>query len=122
MKNYLYIVATIALTVYGQLVLKWRMSGAGELPVAFADKLLFLLRLLFDPFVMSTIISVFVASLCWMAALSKFELSYAYPFMSAAFVLIFFFSALFFNEPISWQKMVGLVLIVAGIVVTSRSG
>lgn len=122
MKNYFYIAATIALTVYGQLVLKWRVSGAGDLPVAFSGKLAYLFRLLFDPFVMSTIISVFLASLCWMMALSKFELSHAYPFMSAAFVMVIFLSALFFNESISWQKLIGLLLIVAGIVVTSRSG
>lgn len=121
MKSYFYIIATIVLTVYGQIVLKWRMSSAGELPIPFLDKLLFLLRQLVDPFVMSTIVSVFLASLCWMAALSKFEISYAYPFMSAAFVLVFFLSVLFFNEPVSWQKLFGLLLIVAGIIVTSRS-
>jgi len=39
-----YVLATILLTVYAQLVLKWQISHAGQLPVAFADKTLFLLR------------------------------------------------------------------------------
>lgn len=121
MNGYVYIATTIALTVYGQLVLKWRMSEVGELPVPLVDKLVFLLRMLFDPFVFSTIVAVFLASLSWMLALSKFDISYAYPFMSGAFVLVFIFSMLLFNEPFSWQKLLGLLLIIAGIVVASRS-
>ena len=53
--------------------------------------------------------------------MTKFELSYAYPFMSGAFVLVFILSVLFFNEVVTWQKILGLALIVAGIIVTSRS-
>ena len=33
--------------------------------------------------------------------MTKFQLSYAYPFMSLAFVLVMFLSAFFFNEPVT---------------------
>jgi len=119
--NYIYIFGTIFFTVYGQLILKWRIVKYGALPEILTDKLLFLLKLLFDPFILSGFISAFVASLFWMAAMTKFELSYAYPFMSGAFVLVFLLSVLFFNEAVTWQKLAGLVLIVSGIIITSRS-
>ena len=120
--GYFYIFGTIFFTVYGQLILKWRMSAlGGSLPNDLLDKIFFLFKLVFDPFIFSGFASAFIASFFWMAAMTKFELSYAYPFMSGAFVLVFVLSVLFFHEVVTWQKILGLALIVAGIIVTSRS-
>jgi len=121
MIGYFYIFGTILFTVYGQLILKWRIIKYGALPELLSEKVIFLFKLLFDPFIFSGFISAFIASFFWMAAMTKFDVSYAYPFMSGAFVLVFILSALFFNEPMSWQKIVGLLCIITGIVITSRS-
>jgi len=121
MIGYFYIFGTILFTVYGQLILKWRIVNYGALPEQFFDKVSFLFKLLVDPFIFSGFIAGFIASFFWMAAMTKFDISYAYPFMSGAFVLVFIFSTVFFNEPISWQKIIGLFMIVVGIIVTSRS-
>ncbi|MFW2524733.1 EamA family transporter [Aliarcobacter butzleri] len=120
--GYFYIFGTIFFTVYGQLILKWRISTIGiSLPNEFLDKILFLFKLVFDPFIFSGFASAFIASFFWMAAMTKFELSYAYPFMSGAFVLVFILSVLLFNEVVTWQKILGLTFIVIGIFITSRS-
>lgn len=52
--------------------------------------------------------------------MTKFPLSYAYPFMSLAFVLVMFLSAFFFNEPVTLAKTLGLALIVTGIIIGSQ--
>ncbi|WP_026702271.1 EamA family transporter [Salibacterium aidingense] len=119
--GYLYIFGTIFFTVYGQLMLKWRISKYGTLPAELMDKVIFLLKLLLDPLVLSGFLSAFVASMFWMAAMTKFDISYAYPFMSLSFMLVFFLSILLFNEPITTYKIIGLILIIAGILVTSQS-
>jgi len=119
--GYLYIFATILFTVYGQIVLKWRINDIGSLPENFSDKIIFLMKLLLDPWIFSGFFAAFIASFFWMATMTKFDISYAYPFMSAAFVLVLFFSALLFHEPVTWQKVIGLILIISGIIVTSRS-
>ena len=120
--GYFYIFGTIFFTVYGQLILKWRISMIGiGLPNDFLNKILFLFKLVFDPFIFSGFASAFIASFFWMAAMTKFELSYAYPFMSGAFVLVFILSVIFFNEVVSWQKILGLGFIVLGIIISSRS-
>ena len=119
--GYLYIAGTVLFTVYGQLVLKWRIVNYGAMPEDFGSKLVFLFKLLFDPYIFSGFAAAFVASFFWMAAMTKFELSYAYPFMSGAFVLVFILSVLFFNEVVTWQKILGLTFIVIGIIITSKS-
>ncbi|SHE23501.1 EamA family transporter [methanotrophic endosymbiont of Bathymodiolus puteoserpentis (Logatchev)] len=121
MIGYFYIFGTILFTVYGQLILKWRISHYGQLPSEAWDKVYFLAKLFLDPFLLSGFASTIIAAIFWIAAMTKFDISYAYPFMSAAFVLVLVLSAWLFKEPISLNKILGMVFIVIGIIITSRS-
>ncbi|MBD1222209.1 EamA family transporter [Virgibacillus halodenitrificans] len=115
--GYLYIFSTIFFTVYGQLILKWRMNQFGSLPDTWIAKFTVLLQLLLNPWVLSGFFAAFLAALSWMAAMTKFDISYAYPFMSLSFVFVFILSALLFGEPVSLQKVIGFSLIILGIIV-----
>ena len=117
--DYLYILATIAFTVYGQLILKWRIATMGPLPTNMVGKVSFLISLLFDPLIASGFAAALMASFAWMAAMTKFELSHAYPFMSMNFVFVLLLSGWLLNEPITFQKVFGVSLIVLGTVVAS---
>lgn len=119
--GHLYIAATLALTVFGQLVIKWQMGGVGPLPEGATDKLLFLLRQCLNPWVVCGFASAFLASLAWMAVMTRLELNYAYPFMSLAFVIVMLFSIVFLGEAFSLQKVLGTSMVVAGLLVISRS-
>jgi multidrug transporter EmrE-like cation transporter len=119
-RNYFSIIGCIAFTVYGQLVLKWRLSHKGVLPEEFAAKLTFLFRAFIDPYVLSAFAAALIASFFWMAAMSKFQISVAYPFMSLAFALVLLFSALLFHEPVTIGKVLGIGLICAGIIATVK--
>jgi len=120
--GYLYILATIALTVYGQLALKWRVNRLGEAGNGGLDKIAFLFKALMDPFVLSGLAAAFAASLFWMLAMTKFQLSYAYPFMSLSYVAVLFLSAVLFHEAVTWPKLAGLALVVVGLALSSQSG
>jgi hypothetical protein len=73
-----YIFAVIVLTVCAQLILKLPVAKAGAFPQSFLERALFLLRLVFNPWIIGGVFAGFLAFLCWMAALTKFELNYAY--------------------------------------------
>jgi uncharacterized membrane protein len=118
--DYFYIFITIGFTVYGQLILKWRITKFGLLPIGTFEKLKFLITLASDPAVFSGFLAAFLASLTWMAAMTKFELSHAYPFMSLNFVLVLLLSGWLSAEPITFQKSLGVGLIVLGTVVSAR--
>lgn len=51
--DYVYIFATIILTAYGQVVLKWRIAKFGSLPAETFEKVRFLFSLFLDPFILS---------------------------------------------------------------------
>lgn len=120
MSGYLYIALTILFTVYGQLVLKWQVGQSGALPATTGAKISFLFGLFFNPWIVSGFLAAFLASLCWMAAMTKFDLSHAYPFMGLSFVLVLLGSGIFFGEAITAMKLVGTALIVFGIMVASQ--
>lgn len=120
MASYLYIALTVLLTIYGQLVLKGQVSQAGTLPVTTGGKFTFLLHLCLNPWVASAFVAAFVAALCWMAALSKMELSHAYPFVGMTFVFVLIGSGVFFGEAVTPLKIAGSALIFLGIIVASQ--
>jgi multidrug transporter EmrE-like cation transporter len=117
MLGYFFIAMTVLLTVFGQLVLKWQISSAGPLPDTFSGKVWFLVQSMSNPWILSGLGAAFAAALFWMLALKKLPLSTAYPFTASSFVLIMLFTALLFDEPITTSKLLGTILIVAGIAV-----
>ena len=120
---HLYLAGTIVTAVYSQLVMKWRISGrfAGlKIPDGVLPKVMTLFTVLFDPFVFSGLVATFISGLCWMATMSKLEISYAYPITSLGFVLVVLLSGLLFGESLNAWRIWGVVLIVAGITVASQ--
>ena len=120
---HLYLAATIATSVYSQIIMKWRISGkfSGlKNPEGIWPKVVTLFTVLFDPFVFSGLVATFVSGLCWMATMSKLEIGYAYPFTSLGFVLVVLLSALFFGESLNAWRIWGVILIVAGVTVARQ--
>jgi drug/metabolite transporter (DMT)-like permease len=118
--DYLYILATILLTVFGQMILKWRMDQIGAMPGGGMANLRFLLGLLIDPFVLASFFSAFAAALAWMAAMTRFELSYAYPFTSLNFVIVLVLSTWLLGETFTLTKTIGVALIVVGTLIVGN--
>lgn len=118
--SYLFVLLTVLLTVYGQIVIKWQVLEAGAFPETTVDRLQFLARLLLNPWVVSGIAAAFGAMVSWMAAMTKLPLSHAYPFTSLAFVLVLFASGWFFDEPVTPLKLAGVALVILGIAVGSQ--
>ena len=121
MNSYFYILFTLLFTVYGQLILKWRLSNLKVvLPDDVMDKFFYLIRLVIDPFILSGFIAAFVASLFWMVAMTKFEITHAYPFMSLAPALVFLLGVFVLNETFTMGKVIGLIIIMLGIAITLK--
>jgi multidrug transporter EmrE-like cation transporter len=119
--GYLWITATIALTVYGQLAFKWRVDKADEIPAGLGRKVEYGLRVALDPWMISVVLAVVAASVTWWLTLRTFDLNFAYPFMSLSFVGVLLLSPLLFGERLSTGKVLGVALIAAGLAVGSRS-
>ena len=78
------------------------------------------MKFLFDPLIFSGFVSAFVASVFWMLAMTKFELTYAYPFMSLSPALVFVVGIFVLGETFTIGKLLGLLIIMLGIIVTVK--
>lgn len=117
---WMYVFASIAFTVYGQFVVKWRVDGAGAMPAETLEKVEFLARLMVSPWMLTVWIAAALAAVSWMAAMTTLELSVAYPFMSLTFVAVLALSPVLLGEAFHPARAVGVALIVLGVVVGSR--
>ena len=118
--SYMMVVLTVLLTVYAQLILKWRVLSSGLPPSDLTGGLRFYAALLCDPWIFSTFCAAFIAALCWMTAMMKLEVSKTYPFMALNFVLVGLLAVPFFGEQMTWSKACGLGLVVVGLILTSH--
>lgn len=120
MPAWFYVAGTVVLTVYGQLIVKWQVDQQGGFPASADDKLRFLGDLFTNPWVVSALVAAALAAASWMLALTRFDLSIAYPFVSISFALVLVGSAVFFDEQITVLKTAGVMLILLGLFVGSR--
>lgn len=112
--------ATVILTTYGQLVLKWQVSIRAPAPFAWVESWPPLLLLLLRPWVISAFIAAFGASLCWMLAISRLDLSRAYPFMALNFLLVCVLAVPLFGDTFTAAKSIGLGCIIIGLIILSQ--
>jgi undecaprenyl phosphate-alpha-L-ara4N flippase subunit ArnF len=62
-----------------------------------------------------------VSMLSWMFALIKYELSFAYPLLGLTYVLVYLGAVYWpqIGEQLSWQRTVGIMLILFGVVLVN---
>jgi hypothetical protein len=118
--GFVWIGITILLTAYGQIVLKWRMNLLGAMPAEPIQGFVFLLKALLDVYIISSFSAAFLASLTWMAAMTKFQLTFAYPFMAATFGVVLLAGWFFLGETMTWNKLACIGLIATALWVGSR--
>lgn len=114
------ILTSVFLGAIGQVLVKF---GAVNLTLNFSSEYILssILSILKNVPVMCGILSYGISFLLWIKVLSKVELSYAYPMVSLGYVIIMIFSYFFFKENISFLRVVGVLLIIMGVVLVSRS-
>jgi multidrug transporter EmrE-like cation transporter len=120
MLSSLLLFAVLALTVYGQLMIKARsLALAAEPGTATSSLFGYLVSMFSDVGVLSSFAAAFLAAACWMLVVQRLDVGYAYPFMALSFVLVPIGSVVLFREPLPPMQLLGLGLIVAGVTVNA---
>lgn len=115
------ILLSTACGVAGQLLLKKAMLGIGVLSPSAGAVPSMVMRMATSPLVIIGLGCYVLGSFFWLIALSRAQLSFAYPFVGLSFVLIFGASWLFYGESINVWRLAGLVSILIGVLFVSRS-
>ena len=119
--NHFYIFLSIFFAVCSQLIIKWKMSAfsfSSEEDII--DKFIFVFSMLLNPYIMLSIVFTLLSGLSWMIAMTKFEISYAYPFTILGFIAVMILSHFLFSENINYYKLIGTFIIIFGIFIVSK--
>jgi multidrug transporter EmrE-like cation transporter len=116
---HLLLVAALVLSVYSQLIMKSRALVHSTGAHSSAGYLEYLIGMAADWRVLSAAGATFAAGVCWLLALQRLELGYAFPFMALSFVLIPVSSNLFLGEPLPMVQLLGLGLVLAGVSISA---
>ena len=100
---------------FGQFLFK--MAGRGLTGNIGRD----LMGIAFNPYFIGAIVLYGVASFLWVIAVSKTDISRAYPFMASGFVIVPVIGYFLLNESLNPTFFFGTALIVGGIVAISLS-
>ena len=119
--NPLYLLLSISFGVVSQLIIKWQMSAFSFNDYeTWQDKFALAFSMLLNPYIIASLILTLLAGVTWMIVMTKFEISYAYPFTLLGLVLVAIFSIVFFGESVNTYKISGIALIILGISVISK--
>lgn len=118
--DHVYIFSTILFTVCSQIIMRWQVAKAGAIPPDFSGKIQFVVSLLLNPWVMTGIVATFLAGVSWMLAMTRFEVSYAFPFVSLTYILVLVASIYLFNESFTLTKFAGTLIVTLGIIIIAR--
>jgi uncharacterized membrane protein len=104
-----------------QLLLKNGLLQVGGFPVSLSKIGPFFLSAYTNVYILCAVLLTIVTALAWTLAVSKGELSRAYPFMALSYVLVALFSLLIFKEDVSLLRWTGVAVICLGVFLISRS-
>lgn len=113
------ILASVLASAVAQVLLKAGVSPRGAAaPDGLGQAILgFLMR----PAVLAGLALYGLGALLWLGALSRTELSRAYPFVSLGFVLTAVAGHVLFGEEVGLMRAAGVALIVTGVLLVARS-
>ncbi len=119
LKNMIMIVLTVCLNTAGQFMMKAGVNKIGQ--IGFHNMFGSFLKVVSSWFVIGGFISYAVSAVLWIIILSRAELSWAFPMVSLSYVLTALIAPYLLNETFSIQRFVGILVIVAGVFLVSRT-
>lgn len=111
-----------ALTVVGEVLLKLGINQVNARVGAFSFEPATLFVTFTEWRVLLGFALVFGGALFWLGVISRVDLSFAYPLLALNYVLVLIPSRLLLGELITPTKVIGALIVVAGVVVITWGG
>jgi drug/metabolite transporter (DMT)-like permease len=119
--TYILVFMSVIAMTGAQLFLKKGLIQVGGFPDSLSRIGDFFLSAYTNVHVLLAVLLTAVTALAWTLAVSKAELSRAYPFMALSYVLVALFSLLIFKEDVGLLRWTGIAVICLGVLLISRS-
>ena len=121
-----YILFTVFTNAAAQLMLKQGMLTLGPVvtdgPTTVLSMIMMVLKVIFHPWVFFGLCTFVISMASHLFVLSKVELSFAYPFLSLAYVAVAVAAWMLFSEDLNAWRIAGIGFICIGTVLIAQGG
>jgi multidrug transporter EmrE-like cation transporter len=111
----------VGLNAAAQLLLKAGTNAVGHFEFSAASALPVGLKLAIEPHILGGIVCYVISVVVWILALSRVEVSVAYPMLSIGYVVNAVAAYYLLGEAVTITRLVGIGIIIVGVFVVARS-
>ncbi|MDI1278327.1 MULTISPECIES: SMR family transporter [Methylobacter] len=115
------ILTGVLLNAVAQLALKASVREMGAIGLNFSSSTTAFLRLACEPFLWAGLVCYGISVVVWILALSRVDVSIAYPMLSMGYVVNAFFAWQLFGESMNPARLIGMGIVLLGVYVLARS-
>ena len=115
------ILTGVLLNAAAQLLLKAGARAIADVAFSFANSAALIERVALNPPILAGLACYVVSVVVWILALSRVDVSVAYPMLSVGYVVNALAAWLLFGEALSAQRLAGIGIIIVGVWLVARS-
>ncbi|MBF0550588.1 MAG: EamA family transporter [Deltaproteobacteria bacterium] len=112
----------VLLNAVAQILMKAGMIKIGHFEFSMANLVPVGIKTFTSPYVLVALACYVISVLVWLAALSKVEVSYAYPLLSIGYIVTALYAQFRFMENLSPTRWAGIIVICIGVYLITRTG
>lgn len=120
--NLAIIMLSVSFSSVAHILLKKGMMGLAITTTANQSLIQKIINTGFNPWVSFGILLHVGALFIWLWALSRVDISFAYPFLALGYVLVSTMAWYWLGEEINTQRLIAMVIIISGIIVLAKAG
>jgi drug/metabolite transporter (DMT)-like permease len=117
-----FILFTVLTNAAAQVMLKHGMITLGPLTFSTDTIVARVFQIIFNPWVFAGLTMFVISMASHLFVLSKVDLSFAYPFLSLAYVIVALVAWFLFKEELGTMKIAGIAFICIGTILIAQSG
>ncbi len=119
--SFVFLFTSILCAVSGQVLLKNTVTNIEGVDFASSKMASHLIKLLRYPLFYIAMAVYFLSMILYLVAISKLDISLAYPMVSLNYAIILVYSKVFYKENVTPLRWIGVAVIIFGVVLISRS-
>lgn len=119
--NFTLVMVGVLLNAAAQLLLKAGTNSVGTFEFSSANILPIGWRLATEPHIVGGLICYVFSVAIWILALSRTEVSIAYPMLSVGYVVNAIAAYFLFGEAVTVMRLIGIGIIILGVYIVARS-
>lgn len=121
-KYFIFVIITVFLNAASQLLLKVGISRVGKVSFDTANIIKLVLGALTNGYIMLGLITMTISMVTHILSLSRFDVSFVFPFISFAYIIVAVWGVVFLGEQFNMTRYIGIAVILAGTIILAMSG